>query len=66
MPPKRKAAAKTAAKGKKVKVEEEPVDQKEADLKKAVEALKTVEKGKSKKFVVDSNYGGGGEVSWRF
>ncbi|XP_071784252.1 protein mono-ADP-ribosyltransferase PARP3-like [Asterias amurensis] len=69
MPPKRKAAAKTAAKtaakGKKVKVEvleEEPIDQKEADLKKAVEALKTVEKGKSKKYVVDSNYGRGGAV----
>ena len=70
MPPKRKAAAKTAAKtaakGKKVKVEvleEEPIDQKEVDLKKAVEALKTVEKGKSKKYIVDSNYGGGGAVS---
>ena len=60
MPPKRKAAAAKAG-GKKAKVEEPATDSK-SDVKKAVEALKTAEKGKKKTFVVDSYYPGVGSV----
>ncbi|XP_022104043.1 poly [ADP-ribose] polymerase 3-like [Acanthaster planci] len=61
MPPKRKAAVAKAG-GKKAKVEEPTATESESDLKQAVEALKSAEKGKKKAYVIDSYFPGSGSV----